>query len=240
MKKKDFFEGRKSDRAAGSNNPRLIGEVINEMLHGQAPFARARRHRSGRAWTGQAGADSACSGCTWTKNMRTENTWAGLTSMGLYPNTELDVDLRTQLQEQGPMELGEMLHGTIVRDGEDHFTFTEDAAERRKAERRNPSIYEGRRINVKRRDDGTVYPTFKRTKDIKPEELGAYVQRALCEVLMVVGQHEAAMALAAIGGFDLSEVFASDGGLGEEESFGGMRGFASGRGLGEEEDLGEE
>lgn len=215
MKKKDFFEGRKSDRAAGSTNPRLIGEVINEMLHGQTPFARARRHRSGRAW-------------------------AGLTSMGLYPNTELDVDLRTQLQEQGPMELGEMLHGMIVRDGEDHFTFTEDAAERRKAERRNPSIYEGRRINVKRRDDGTVYPTFKRTKDIGPEELGAYVQRALCEVLMVVGQHEAALALAAIGGFDLSEVFASDGGLGEEESFGGMRGFASGRGLGEEEDLGEE
>lgn len=250
MKKKDFFEGRKSDRAAGSTNPRLIGEVINEMLHGQTPFARARRHRSGRAWTGQAGAGSAFSGCTWTENMHTENmhsestwaenTWAGLTSMGLYPNTELDVDLRTQLQEQGPMELGEMLHGMIVRDGEDHFTFTEDAAERRKAERRNPSIYEGRRINVKRRDDGTVYPTFKRTKDIKPEELGAYVQRALCEVLMVVGQHEAAMALAAIGGFDLSEVFASDGGLGEEESFGGMRGFASGRGLGEEEDLGEE
>lgn len=244
MKKKDFFEGRKSDRAAGSNNPRLIGEVINEILHGQTPFARARRHRSDRAYTGQAGAGGACSGCTrsgraWTENMRTESTWAGLTSMGLYPNTETCVDLRTQLQEQGRMELGEKFHGMIIRDGEDHFTFTEDTAERRKAERRNPSIYEGRRINVKRRDDGTVYPTFKRTKDIKPEQLGAYLLRALCEALMVEGRHEEALALATIGGFDLSELFASDGGLGEE-NFGEMRGFASGRGLGEEEDFGEE
>lgn len=252
MKKKDFFEGRKSMRAAGSNNPRLIGEVINDLLNGQALFARARRHRTGRAWTGQAGAGSACSGCTrsgqdgtesagstWTENMRTGSTWAGLTSMGLYPNTETCVDQRTQLQEQGPMELGEKFHGMIIRDGEDHFTFTEDTAERRKAERRNPSIYEGRRINVKRRDDGTVYPTFKRTKDIKPEQLGAYLLRALCEALMVEGRHEEALALATIGGFDLSELFASDGGLGEEK-FGEMRGFAAGRGLGEEEDFEEE
>lgn len=52
---------------------------------------------------------------------------------------------------------------------------------------------------------------------------------------MVVGQHEAALALAAIGGFDLSEVFASDEGLGSyEEDFGGCEG------LGEEEDCAEE
>ena len=200
--------------------PQLLGDFIDEMLRSRAPFARARRHR-----TTHSPSDDP----------RTKRAWTGL-----YPNTELATDLKLVTKKQGPMELGEMLHGMIVRDGEDHFTFTEDAAERRKAERRNPSIYEGRRINVKRRDDGTVYPTFKRTKDIKPEELGAYVQRALCEVLMVVGQHEAALALAAIGGFDLSEVFASDEGLGEEESFGGMRGFASDGSLGEEEDLGEE
>lgn len=211
-----------------------MNDIINDLLHGQEPFARARRHRSG-----QDGTES--SGCTWTENMRTESAWAGLTSMGLYPNTETCVDLRTQLQEQGAMELGEMLHGMIIRDGEDHFTFTEDTAERRKAERRNPSIYEGRRVNVKRRTDGTVYPTFKRTKDIKPEQLGAYVQRALCEVLMVVGQHEAALALAAIGGFDLSEVFASDEGLGSyEEDFGGCEKFGGCEGLGEEEDCAEE
>lgn len=224
MKKKDFFEGRKSDRAAGSNNPRLIGEVINDLLHGQTPFARARRHRTGRAWTGQDGAGNACSGCTWT---------------GLYPNTELDVDLKLVKQEQGRMELGEYLDGMITRDGEDHFTFVENAAEQRKAERRNPSIYMGQWINVKRRADGTVYPTFKRTKGIGAGKLGDYAVNTTCELLMVAGKHEAAMALAEVEGFDLSELFASDGGLGEEK-FGEMRGFAAGRGLGEEEDFEEE
>lgn len=227
-----------------TQEPRLINDIINDLLNGQAPFARARRHRTGRAWTGQAGAGSACSGCTrsdstWTENMRTGSAGAGRTWTGLYPNTELDVDLKLVTQEQGPMELGEYLDGMITRDGEDHFTFVENDTEQRKAERRNPSIYMGQWINVKRRADGTVYPTFKRTKGIGAGKLGDYAVSTTCELLMVAGKHEAAMALAEVEGFDLSELFASDGGLGEEK-FGEMRGFAAGRGLGEEEDFGEE
>lgn len=192
-----------------TQEPRLMNDIINDLFNGQTPFARARRHRSGRAWT------------------------------GLYPNTELGVDLKLVTQEQGRMELGEYLDGMITRDGEDHFTFVENDTEQRKAERRNPSIYMGQWINVKRRADGTVYPTFKRTKGIGAGKLGDYAVSTTCELLMVVGKHEAAMALAEVEGFDLSELFASDGGLGEEK-FGEMRGFAAGRGLGEEEDFGEE
>lgn len=201
-----------------------MNDIINDLLNGQAPFARARRHRTGRAWT---------------ENMRTESAGAVRAWTGFYPNTELGVDLKLVTQEQGRMELGEMLHGMIVRDGEDHFNFTEDATEQRKAERRNPSIYMGQWINVKRRADGTVYPTFKRTKGIGAGKLGDYAVNTTCELLMVVGKHEAAMALTEVEGFDLSELFASDGGLGEEK-FGEMRGFAAGRGLGEEEDFEEE
>lgn len=192
-----------------TQEPRLMNDIINDLFNGQTPFARARRHRSGRAWT------------------------------GLYPNTELGVDLKLVTQEQGRMELGEYLDGMITRDGEDHFTFVENDTEQRKAERRNPSIYMGQWINVKRRADGTVYPTFKRTKGIGAGKLGDYAVSTTCELLMVVGKHEAAMALAEVEGFDLSELFASDGGLGEEK-FGEMRGFAAGRGLGEEEDFEEE
>ena len=192
-----------------TQEPRLMNDIINDLFNGQTPFARARRHRSGRAWT------------------------------GLYPNTELDVDLKLVTQKQGRMELGEYLDGMITRDGEDHFTFVENATEQRKATRRNPSIYMGQWINVKRRADGTVYPTFKRTKGIGAGKLGDYAVNTTCELLMVVGKHEAAMALAEVEGFDLSELFASDGGLGEEK-FGEMRGFAAGRGLGEEEDFDEE
>lgn len=202
-----------------TQEPRLMNDIINDLFNGQTPFARARRHRSGRAWTGQAGTESAAAGRAWT---------------GLYPNTELDVDLKLVTQEQGRIELGEYLDGMITRDGEDHFTFVENDTEQRKAERRNPSIYMGQWINVKRRADGTVYPTFKRTKGIGAGKLGDYAVNTTCELLMVVGKHEAAMALAEIEGFDLSELFASDGGLGEEK-FGEMRGFASGRGFGEED-----
>lgn len=191
-----------------TQEPRLMNDIINDLLNGQTPFARARRHRSGRAWT------------------------------GLYPNTELDVELKLVTQEQGRMELGEYLDGMITRDSEDHFTFVENATEQRKAERRNPTIYMGQWINVKRRADGTVYPTFKRTKGIGAGKLGDYAVNTTCELLMVAGKHEAAMALAEVEGFDLSELFATDGGLGEED-FGGMSVFASGRGLGEE-DFGEE
>lgn len=231
-----------------TQEPRLINDIINDLLNGQEPFARARRHRSGRAWTGQAGAGSACSGCTrsgqdgtesagstWTENMRTESAGAGRAWTGLYPNTELDVDLKLVTQKQGRMELGEYLDGMITRDGEDHFTFVENATEERKATRRNPSIYMGQWINVKRRADGTVYPTFKRTKGIGAGKLGDYAVNTTCELLMVAGKHDAAMALAEVEGFDLSELFASDGGLGEEESFEEMSGFASGRGFGEED-----
>lgn len=115
------------------------------------------------------------------------------------------MDLKLVTQEQGRMELGEYLDGMITRDGEDHFTFVENDTEQRKAERRNPSIYMGQWINVKRRADGTVYPTFKRTKGIGAGKLGDYAVNTTCELLMVVGKHEAAMALAEIEGFDLSE-----------------------------------
>lgn len=228
-----------------TQEPRLMNDIINDLFNGQEPFARARRQRTGRAWTGQAGAGSACSGCTrsgqdGTGSAAAGSTWAesagaGRAWTGLYPNTELDVDLKLVTQEQGRMELGEYLDGMITRDGEDHFTFVENATEQRKAERRNPSIYEGQWINVKRRADGTVYPTFKRTKSIGAGKLGDYAVNTTCELLMVAGKHEAAMALAEVEGFDLSELFASDGGLGEEESFGEMSGFASGRGFGEED-----
>lgn len=222
-----------------TQEPRLMNEIINDLLNGQTLFARARRHRSGRAWTGQAGAGCTRSGQDGTGSAGAGSTWAesagaGRAWTGLYPNTELDVDLKLVTQEQGRMELGEYLDGMITRDSEDHFTFVENATEQRKAERRNPSIYMGQWINVKRRADGTVYPTFKRTKGIGAGKLGDYAVSTTCELLMVVGKHEAAMALAEVEGFDLSELFASDGGLGEEK-FGEMRGFASGRGFGEED-----
>ena len=48
----------------------------------------------------------------------------------LFPNTELDVDLKLLTRRPGRLAEGERLHGIIERDGEEHFTFVENAAER--------------------------------------------------------------------------------------------------------------
>lgn len=48
----------------------------------------------------------------------------------LFPNTELDVDLKLLTRRPGRLAEGERLHGVIERDGEEHFTFVENAAEK--------------------------------------------------------------------------------------------------------------
>lgn len=103
----------------------------------------------------------------------------------LHPNTELDVDLKLLTRRPGRLAEGERLHGVIERDGEEHFTFVENAAEREIAHssteqplatdsprlesmpqtvRRYPKVYEGRTINVIRMDDGTLRLTFRRPR----------------------------------------------------------------------------
>lgn len=103
----------------------------------------------------------------------------------LFPNTELDVDLKLLTRRPGRLAEGERLHGVIERDGEEHFTFVENAAEREIAHssteqplatdsprlesmpqtvRRYPKVYEGRTINVIRMDDGTLRLTFRRPR----------------------------------------------------------------------------
>lgn len=81
----------------------------------------------------------------------------------LFPNTELCVDLKLLTRQPGRLCLGEMISGAITRDGEEHFTFVEDATEKKQAiVKRNPIVYSGMRVNVHRKDDGTLYPTFNR------------------------------------------------------------------------------
>lgn len=234
--------------------PQLLCDVINEILGSQAPFARARRHRTGRtstastgrASTGSAGRESAGKGHTPSAEDRTKRAWTGL-----YPNTELATDLKLVTKKQGRMAQGEYHAGMITRDGEDHYTFVENATEERKATRRNPTIYSGQQINIKRRGDGTLCPTFKRTMGLGAKEMSKYFVKTALELLMVVGKHRAAKALAELEGFAINEVFASDEGLGSyeedfggcEEDFGGFGGcekFGGCEGLGEEEDCAEE
>ena len=103
----------------------------------------------------------------------------------VFPNTEFDVDLKLLTQEPGRMPEGACLVGTITRDGREHFTFMEEAPER-KARKHNPCVYKGYTINVHRRDDGIIYPTFRQPQYTRFYTFKDFCREAAEELLMVV------------------------------------------------------
>lgn len=82
----------------------------------------------------------------------------------VYPNTEPCVDLKLLTREPGRITIGNYLDGAITRDAEDHFLFIENATNKKRndVQQRNPHVYEGVYININRKPDGTLYPTFNR------------------------------------------------------------------------------
>lgn len=106
-----------------------------------------------------------------------------------YPNTELDVDLKLMTRQPGRMPVGAYLDGALTRDGEDHFSFIQNDAEKQKlvVTQRNPHIYVGRRINVNRKDDGTLYPTFNRPPYTKDFSFQDFCREAADELIVVSG-----------------------------------------------------
>ena len=87
------------------------------------------------------------------------------------------------------MNIGEMLPGAIIRDGEGHFTFIEKAFERKEKLliKRNPHVLQLHYINVKRKDDGTLYPTFNRPVFTQHFTFQDFCRKAARELLMVAG-----------------------------------------------------
>ena len=92
----------------------------------------------------------------------------------------------------GRMNIGEVRPGAITRDGEDHFTFFESALEKKvnSAAKRNPHVLELDRINVNRKDDGTLYPTFNRPRYTEDFTFRDLCREAAEELLMVAGEFD--------------------------------------------------
>lgn len=107
----------------------------------------------------------------------------------IFPNTELSIDLKLLTRKPGRMALGSHLDGMLTHDGEDHFTFIQNAVIRRSdVGHRNPHVYVGECINVNRRPDGTLYPTLKSpayTEDFTFED---FCREVAAELLMVAGE----------------------------------------------------
>ena len=110
-------------------------------------------------------------------------------SKELFPNTEICIDLKLFTRKPGRMDEDDYLDGMITRDGDSHYTFIQNAWEKKKANvvHRNPHVYEGTSINVNRTDNGTLYPTFNRPKDICFKQ---FCLMATEELLVVSGIEE--------------------------------------------------
>ena len=108
----------------------------------------------------------------------------------MFPNTELGIDLKLMTRKPGRLAVGEYLDGTITRDGEDHFSFIQDDSNKKKVKliQRNPHVYEGTFININRKPDGTLYPTFNRPRYTKKFTFQDFCWEAANELRMVVGE----------------------------------------------------
>ena len=105
----------------------------------------------------------------------------------MHPNTELGVDVKFLTREPGRMNVGDSMGGLITCDQEGHFTFVENAAERKETVRRYPHMYVGKRINVIRRNDGRLHTTFNKPHYDKGETFGLFCREAAEELMAVAG-----------------------------------------------------
>ena len=165
----------KSNTKAGSrrmSEPRLIGDIINEMLLSNEPLATAlldwmeeREKTKSAAERGKA--------CRLRRD--------------IFPHTELCVDLKLLTHQPHRMDVGDILSGFLTHDGEEHYSFLEDCSQTKAASQRNPHVYRGQFINVNQRDDGTRYPTFNRPQYTKEFTFHDFCREAAAELLMVAG-----------------------------------------------------
>lgn len=137
------------------NEPKVIGEVLNDYFASNEPLAVAFHDRLFK---------------------------------DVFPDTHLDVDLKLMMREPGRIGIGAYLDGALTHDGENHFTFIQNASEKKMVmEQRNPHVYLGKRINVNRKGNGTLYPTFNRPHYTKDFSFQDFCREAAEELLMVVG-----------------------------------------------------
>ena len=85
---------------------------------------------------------------------------------GLKPNTHIGVNLKTLLRKDQQAKTGKNYVGVLSRDVlcdeflyDEHFTFIEMPP--KPPVKHNPKVFDGKRISITRRDDGTLRPNFK-------------------------------------------------------------------------------
>lgn len=161
---------KKKNSHAGSEaqyGPRLAGEILHDYLeNSDEPFARAYR---------QHVADE-------------KEDEASQLFLDIFPNTELDIDLKLFTLKPGRISKGEILAGMLTRDGEDRYCFVQNAPKKkREVNPRNPQLYKGTCINVSQQGDGTLYPSFNRPRFTEEFTFKHFCLKASEELQLVSG-----------------------------------------------------
>ena len=138
----------KSNIEAGSrksNEPRLFGSIVSEMLHGNSPLAIGYRQY---IVSQENGEDE---------------------EQGWHANTDLGCDVKTLLRSDMRMKVGKNYPGVLRLDSESivdefrsrdpHYTFVETVP--LTAGKRNPHVFDGRFVTITRKDDGSLRPNLK-------------------------------------------------------------------------------
>ena len=127
------------------NEPRLLGSIVEEMLHGNSPLAKGYRQYIASLENGEA----------------VDQSW--------HVNTDLGCDVKTFLRSDRRLQTDKGYLGVLRLDSEaeidefccrdPHMTFIETIP--MMAGKRNPHVYVGEYITITRRDDGSLRPNFK-------------------------------------------------------------------------------
>ena len=159
--KKRYKETRVGSEA--QYGPRLAGEILHDYLeNSNEPLAVAYREQKAEVDPEQLFRD-------------------------FYPNTELSIDLKLLTRKPGRMPVGDSISCMLTRDDDFRYIAVENAIEKKVAGPRNPHVYAGKRINVNRKSNGKLYPTFNRPNYNKNFTFQDFCREAAEELLAVAG-----------------------------------------------------
>ena len=144
---KKVFNAKTKAGSQEQNEPRLLGSIVEEMLHGNSPLAKGYRQYIASQENGEVG------------------------EQGWHANTELGCDVKTLLRSDERLLVNKAYPGILRLDSEadidefrchdPHMTFIEVV--RPSAGKRNPHVFAGQFITVTRRDDGSLRLNFRPT-----------------------------------------------------------------------------
>ena len=154
---------------SAQHEPRLAGEILHDYLeNGNDAFAVAYRQRKAKAGVASD---------QLFKNV--------------YPDTHLCVDLKLLTRKRGHAPVGTCLSGVLKRDAERHFCFLENDSKKKGVNAlRNPHLFRGTYVNVKKRSNGVLYLTLNGLNYKRGFSFRDYCQKVVEEVLLIANLFE--------------------------------------------------